>query len=61
MPCSAGGALPEGHACDDFAALHVVDGEVSEAVASRPSARAFRVERAADGVVEVPLDVRRLP
>ncbi len=57
----AGGALPEGHACDDFAALYVVDGEVSEAVASRPSARAFRVERAADGVVEVPLDVRRLP
>ena len=55
------GALPDGHACDDFAALHIVEGEVREAVGSRPGARAFRVERTADGVRERPLPVRPLP
>jgi len=54
------GALPDGHACDDFAALHVVDGEVRAAVASRPEARAVRVERAGDGVTETTLSVRQL-
>jgi len=54
------GALPDGYACDDFAALHVVDAEVQDAVASRAGARAFRVERAGSGVSEVALDVRRL-
>jgi len=54
------GTLPDGHACDDFAALLVVDEEVTDAVASRPEARAFRVERAPGGVTEVPLAVRLL-
>ena len=54
------GTLPDGHACDDYAALHVVDGEVHAAVASRPGARAFRVARAGDGVAETPLEMRRL-
>jgi len=54
------GVLPDGHACDDFAAVHVVDEEVRGAVSSRPGARAFRVERSGHGVTETPLDVRRL-
>lgn len=56
------GRLPAGYACDDFAALHLVDGEVREAIASRPGARAFRVERdGAGGAREEPLAVRQLP
>ena len=56
------GTLPAGYACDDFAALHLVDGEVQEAVASRPGARAFLVEPdGAGGVREEPLVVRQLP
>ena len=56
------GTLPAGYACDDFAALHLVDGEVREAVASRPGARAFRVEPdGAGGAREEPLAVRQLP
>jgi dipeptidase E len=54
------GVLPDGHACDDFAAVHAVDGEIRGAVASRPGARAFRVERSEHGVTETPLDVRLL-
>jgi peptidase E len=55
------GALPDGFACDDFAAVHVVDGVVAEAVASRPGARAYRVERSASGVAEDPMPTRVLP
>jgi peptidase E len=54
------GVLPDGHACDDFAALHAVDGEVRAAVASRAGARAFRVERDGEGVSEVALEMRHL-
>jgi len=54
------GTLPDGHACDDFAALLFVDEAVLAAAASRPEARAFRVELAEDGVTETPLVVRRL-
>jgi dipeptidase E len=54
------GELPEGLACDDFAAAHLVDGELREVVASAPGARAFRVRRDADAAVEEPLDVRAL-
>jgi peptidase E len=39
----ASGALPPGFACDDFAAVHLVDGALREALRSRPEARAFRV------------------
>jgi hypothetical protein len=56
----ASGALPAGYACDDYAAVHLVEGELREAVASKRGARAFRVE-AIDGTTrETPLDVRLL-
>ena len=54
------GVLPDGHACDDFAALHTVDGEVRAAVASRAGARAFRVERDGESISEVALEMRHL-
>ena len=54
------GALPDGYACDDFAAVHAVDGEVRAVVASRAGARAFRVERDGEGISEVPLEMRQL-
>jgi len=54
------GALPDGYACDDFAAVHAVDGEVRASVASRAGARAFRVERNGDGISEVALEMRQL-
>jgi peptidase E len=40
----AGGALPDGYGVDDGAALHLVDESLREVVASRPGARAYRVE-----------------
>jgi peptidase E len=54
------GRLPAGYACDDFAAVHLVDGELREAVASRPGSRAFRVEAVDGRTRETPLDVRLL-
>ena len=57
----AAGRLPDGYACDDFAAVHLVDGQLAEAVASRRDASAYRVSRAEDGTVtEEPLAVRSL-
>lgn len=53
------GMLP-GYAADDGAALHFRGRDLERAVASRPRARAYRVEPAADGVVETELDVRYL-
>jgi peptidase E len=57
----AEGALPDGHAADDGAAL-VFDGtELSEVVTSRPAARAYRVARGLDGqAIETELPVRYL-
>lgn len=43
------GALPPGFATDDGVGLHYVGTEMVEAVADRPGAAAYRVERAADG------------
>ena len=54
------GGLPAGYACDEFAALHLVEGELREAVASRPDARAFRVEAVDGRVRETPLETRLL-
>ncbi len=54
------GGLPPGYACDEFAAVHLVDGELREAVASRPGARAFRVDAVDGATRETPLDVRLL-
>ncbi len=53
--------MAAGYAADDGAALHFVDGALHETVASRPGARAYRVERAQDGaVLETPLPARYL-
>lgn len=55
------GALPAGIACDDLAAVHVVDTEVADVLASDAGAGARRVEPGAHGdVVETPLEVRLL-
>ena len=54
------GGLPAGYACDEFAAVHLVDGELREAIASRPGARAFRVDAVDGATREIPLDVRLL-
>jgi len=57
----AEGRLPPGHAADDGAALVFSDGALVEVVASRPSARAYRVERGPDGTaVETELTTRYL-
>ena len=45
----ASGELSPGWAADDHVALHFVDGDFHEAVASRPGQSAWRVERAGDG------------
>jgi dipeptidase E len=54
----ASGALPPGFACDDYAAVHVIDGALREAVRSRPDARAFRVEPREGTTHEEPLGPR---
>jgi peptidase E len=56
----ASGALPPGFACDDHAAVHMVDGAFAEAVRSRPDARAFRVAPGDDGTREEPLEARTI-
>lgn len=53
-------SLAPGIACDDGAALHVIDDAFAEIVSARPNARAYRVERAAGGARETPLDARVL-
>lgn len=64
-------SLPSGYAVEDGCALVFRDGELVEAVSSRPDARAFRVHLAGDGldvvdgveapdVAESPVDVRHL-
>lgn len=54
------GTLAAGFACDDGAALHVIDDTVSHAIAARPDARAYRVELLADGVRETALEMTTL-
>jgi dipeptidase E len=54
------GVLPAGYACDEFAAVHLVDGELREAVASRAGARAFRVDAVDGEMRETALPVRLL-
>ena len=56
----ASGALPPGFACDDYAAVHMVDGAFAEAVRSRPDARAFRVTPGDGGTREEPLEARTI-
>jgi dipeptidase E len=49
------GVLPAGYAASDGAALHFVGEDLHRVVLSRPGARAYRVERAGEEVVELPL------
>lgn len=55
-----GEGLPPGYAADDAAALHFRGTELAEAIGRDPEARAFRVERGEEGVVEEPLPTRYL-
>lgn len=52
----ASGELQPGYGIDDYAALHFVDGDLHEVVASRLGAYAYRVERREDGIVETELE-----
>jgi|SRR5215217_4121854 len=54
------GELADGWAAGDGAALVFAGRQLEEVVSSRPEARAFRVERTGEGVLERPLDVRYL-
>jgi peptidase E len=57
----AAGNLPDGYAADDGAALVFDGADLVEIVASRPGARAYRVERGPDGAaIETVLPVRYL-
>jgi dipeptidase E len=51
------GGMPGGYAADDGAALHFVGESLARVVASRPAARAYRVDAVGDEVAEVPLAV----
>jgi peptidase E len=57
----ADGTLPGGHATDDGVGLVYRGTELVEAVADRPDAAAYRVERGADGTaIETRVEPRRL-
>ena len=57
----AEGTIPAGYAADDGAALVFRGTELAEVVASRPDARAYRVERGPDGAaIETELPTRYL-
>ena len=52
--------LPGGLAADDGVGLHFIGTEFTEAISSRPDARAYHVERQGGGVIETPLPTRFL-
>jgi dipeptidase E len=54
------GGLPAAYAADDGAALHFIDGEFAEAVASHPDARAYRVHLREGQLLEEPIPTRFL-
>ena len=56
----AEGTLPAGYGVDDGAALVFRGTTLTEVVSARPGAAAYRVERDATGVIETPLESRRL-
>lgn len=56
----ASGALPDGYAVDQHAALVFRDGRLLEAVSEEGGHPAYRVERGPDGAVETELPVRLL-
>ena len=51
----AAGALPDGYAADDGVALHFVGDRLERIVSSRPHAKAYRLERHGDQVIETAL------
>jgi dipeptidase E len=55
-----GEGLPDGWGADAGAALHFVDGELHDAVCSRPHARVYRVERAGEQAMSTPRPTRYL-
>ncbi len=52
--------LPDGYAADDGVGLHFINDRLSETVSSRPTARAYRVEKIGDSVNETALQPRYL-
>jgi peptidase E len=56
---AAGQVIP-GHAFDDGAAGHFIDGQLQQVVSSRPHASGYRVERNGDEAAETPLATRYL-
>jgi peptidase E len=57
----ADGTLPGGIACDDGAAAHFTDETLTELIADRPTARAYRVSGSAGSpVTETELETRYL-
>jgi dipeptidase E len=54
---AVGGGMPGGYAVEDGAALHFVGESLARVVASRPQARAYRVDAVDGEVVELPLAV----
>jgi len=56
----ADGTLAGGLACDDGAGVQFADGALQRVIASRPNARAYRVERIDGSVRETPLDTHVL-
>jgi dipeptidase E len=53
-------SMPAGYAAEDGAALYFAEEELAEVVASRPQARAYRLERLDDHVLETRLEARYL-
>jgi peptidase E len=56
----ADGTLSSGIACDDGAAAHFTDDTLTELIADRPSASAYRVEGPPPRITETRLDTRFL-
>jgi peptidase E len=56
----ADGTLAAGIACDDGAAAHFTDDELTELIADRPGASAYRVERGEPGITETRFETRFL-
>ncbi len=54
------GSLPPGYAADDGAAIHFMDDQIHECIASRPAAEVFELNLAGNQIHESPLKTRYL-
>lgn len=52
--------LDDGYAADDGVGLHFINDSLATAISSRPTAKAYRVEKHGDEVKETPLEPRYL-